>query len=58
MAASATWTDPNTCPFCGTELRSPGNGFVSHLDENPDCNAEFEEWRSAVSDDMTAGWSG
>lgn len=58
MSASATWNDPNRCPFCETELETPGAGFVDHLGESPACEDSFETWRSNVAGDLVGGWSG
>ncbi|MFB6221073.1 MAG: hypothetical protein ABEH90_06505 [Halolamina sp.] len=58
MAASETWSDPDLCPFCDEKLASPGAGFVAHLDESPDCEARFENWRDRIGDDVRGGWSG
>lgn len=58
MSSSTTWTDPYSCPFCGEELPSPGEGFVRHVDDNPECDAAFETWRERVAEDVRGGWSG
>lgn len=58
MAASNSWADPNRCPFCGDSIPSPGKGFMLHIGDNPDCDAEFDTWRDRISDDIHAGWSG
>lgn len=58
MAATTTWSDPTTCPFCGTELADPGAGFVAHIDETPTCETGFERWRANVADDLAGEWSG
>lgn len=58
MATSATWNDPERCPFCGAELASPGAGFVDHTAENPECKKQFETWRDRLSGDLRGGWSG
>ncbi|MFB6121343.1 MAG: hypothetical protein ABEJ68_09535 [Halobacteriaceae archaeon] len=58
MAATQSWSDPNECPFCGERLESPGEGFMIHIEESPDCDADFDTWRDRVSGDMAAGWSG
>ena len=58
MATSESWTDPNSCPFCGAHLASPGAGFVDHIDESAPCKTEFEFWRENVGSDITAGWGG
>ena len=54
----ATWSDPNHCPFCDSELESPGVGFVDHLGDSPDCESDFETWRSRIGGDLRGGWSG
>jgi hypothetical protein len=56
--ATTTWNDPNHCPFCETELETPGAGFVDHLGESPDCQTGFEAWRSNIAGDVPGGWSG
>lgn len=58
MAASETWSDPEQCPFCGESLPSPGKGFMIHLNENPECDGDFETWRSRVTEDIGGGWAG
>ncbi|WP_276272838.1 DUF7501 family protein [Haloarcula litorea] len=58
MGASHQWSDPTTCPFCGTELASPGAGFVDHLDDRPDCDGAFDDWRTRIGDDVRGGWGG
>lgn len=58
MATNATWSDPETCPFCGATLASPGAGFVDHVQESPDCEREFDDWRGHIAGDMAGGWSG
>ena len=55
---TATWSDPNHCPFCDSELESPGVGFVDHLGDSPDCESDFETWRSRIGGDLRGGWSG
>ena len=60
MAVNTTtdWSDPITCPFCGDELESPGVGFVDHIDENADCEVDFEHWRGNIAGDLAGEWSG
>ncbi|WP_313691901.1 DUF7501 family protein [Halorarum halobium] len=58
MSATETWTDPNSCPFCGEQLPSPGAGFVDHIDETPDCESRFGVWRDRIGDDIQGDWSG
>ncbi|QLG63616.1 DUF7501 family protein [Halorarum salinum] len=58
MSATETWTDPNSCPFCGGRLSSPGAGFVDHIDEAPECASRFEQWRDRIGDDIQGDWSG
>ena len=58
MATNTSWSDPESCPFCGGALASPGAGFVDHVDDNPDCAERFDEWRERVAGDVRAGWSG
>jgi len=55
---TATWSDPNHCPFCDSELESPGAGFVDHLDDSPGCEADFDTWQSRIAGDVPGGWSG
>jgi len=55
---TTTWSDPNHCPFCDGELESPGAGFVDHLDDSSDCEADFETWQSRIAGDVPGGWSG
>lgn len=50
--------DPGQCPFCGTELASPGAGFMRHVETEPECRDAFETWRDHVTDDMRGGWAG
>ncbi|WP_192498330.1 DUF7501 family protein [Halorussus halophilus] len=56
--SATTWNDPNHCPFCGTELETPGAGFVDHLGTSEECETGFETWRSNVAGDLAGGWSG
>jgi len=58
MATSSNWADVYQCPFCGGDLPSPGSGFVDHIDQNPDCDEEFEAWRDTITDDVPHGWPG
>lgn len=58
MATTATWNDPERCPFCGDEIASPGAGFVDHVDESADCESDFDTWRDRITDDVAGGWSG
>ena len=53
-----TWDEPTVCPFCRAELVDPGAGFMSHLDQSPMCDAEFEQWREVVNDDIGGEWMG
>lgn len=53
-----TWVGPEQCPFCEASLADGGPAFVEHVGTNPDCAAAFETWRSRVSEDIPAGWSG
>lgn len=55
---TTTWVDPSTCPFCEAELVNPGDGFVDHLAESPDCEGGFEIWRRNLADDLAGEWSG
>jgi|GEM_PF-375994 len=50
--------DPHECPFCGAYVASPGKGFMLHVEQNPECDADFETWRDRVADDVPRGWSG
>ena len=58
MATTETWGDPDRCPFCGDVVASPGAGFIDHIEESEDCEAEFATWRDRVSDDIVGGWAG
>lgn len=58
MATITSWSDPESCPFCGGALASPGAGFVDHVDDHPDCAERFDEWRERVANDVRGGWSG
>jgi hypothetical protein len=55
---SPTWTDPAQCPFCETELESPGAGFVRHIETSSRCKEHFDLWRDRIRGDMRAEWSG
>lgn len=52
------WSDPSTCPFCGSELANPGAGFVDHVTENPDCESGFDIWRENLVGDLVGEWGG
>lgn len=52
------WSDPGTCPFCGSELPDPGAGFVDHLGASPDCEAYWDNWRENLAGDVRGGWAG
>ena len=54
--ATATWADPNVCPFCDGELTNPGVGFIDHVGENAGCAQEFDDWRENVTGDVSGGW--
>jgi len=58
MATNEVWNDPYRCPFCGQGLRSPGSGFMTHVEESQDCEDAFDAWRGRVGDDVVGGWSG
>jgi len=58
MPLSESTVEPRRCPFCESELASPGAGFVRHIDESPECRDAFETWRDRVTDDMRGGWAG
>jgi hypothetical protein len=51
-------SDPHECPFCGEYVASPGKGFMLHVEENPECDADFDAWRDRVADDVPGGWGG
>ena len=53
-----TWSDPETCPFCGAGLTDAGSGFIDHTKASPACMSNFDTWRSQVADDMGGEWSG
>lgn len=55
---TTTWSDPATCPFCGGALSNPGDGFIDHLADHPDCEAGFDHWRENLSGDLAGEWSG
>lgn len=58
-AITATdWDDPNRCPFCGTGLPDGGPGFMTHVDESPECSIEFERWREQIASDIGGEWTG
>lgn len=52
------WDDPDSCPFCGTELADGGAGFVDHIGEDDTCRERFEDWRENIVDDIGGEWSG
>jgi len=58
MALSETSIEPSQCPFCGTEIASPGAGFMRHVENEPECRDAFDTWRDRVTDDMRGGWAG
>ncbi len=58
QSASATWTDPSTCPFCDAELTDPGAGFIDHIHTSAECQSEFDTWRTNIAGDMGGEWSG
>lgn len=58
MTTTATWNDPEHCPFCGETLPTPGVGFIDHIDESPDCKSGFDAWRTRIAGDICGGWSG
>ena len=58
MAASDVWSDPNRCPFCGAGLRNPGDGFIDHIEEAPNCASRFGLWRDRIGDDIQGDWGG
>ena len=58
MALAESTIEPRRCPFCESELASPGAGFVRHIEESPECRDAFETWRDRVTDDMRGGWAG
>ena len=53
-----SWDDTNKCPFCSQMLVDGGAGFIAHIDDQPRCEAGFEQWRGQVRQDMAGGWSG
>ncbi|APX95871.1 DUF7501 family protein [Natronorubrum daqingense] len=55
---TADWTNPIHCPFCGTELESPGAGFVDHIEESDDCKQSFDHWRENITGDLAGEWAG
>lgn len=54
--ATTTWTNPDVCPFCAGELADPGEGFITHVGENVDCERAFDDWRENVTGDVGGGW--
>lgn len=58
MALSEAATEPERCPFCGSDIASPGAGFMRHVENEPECRDAFDTWRDRVSDDMRGGWAG
>lgn len=56
--APTSWSDPWTCPFCGSGLTDPGAGFIDHIEEHDDCKSSFEIWRSNLAGDLAGEWSG
>lgn len=56
--ARLNWSDPNTCPFCGSELADPGAGFIDHIDASPECESGFDVWKDNVAGDLGGEWSG
>ncbi|MFB6160211.1 MAG: hypothetical protein ABEJ61_03435 [Haloferacaceae archaeon] len=58
QTSTTTWGDPTRCPFCEEGLADGGAGFMDHIDDRPDCQDGFEQWRGRVREDMTGGWSG
>jgi len=39
-------------------LADPGAGFIDHIHTSPECQTEFEAWRSNIAGDMGGEWSG
>lgn len=58
QTATTTWTDPSCCPFCDSDLADPGAGFIDHIHTSPECQTEFDMWRSNIAGDMGGEWSG
>ncbi len=58
MESNEPGVEPTTCPFCGTDLASPGAGFIRHIEETTGCHESFETWRDRVADDIRGGWAG
>lgn len=56
MALSETSIEPSQCPFCGTEIASPGAGFMRHVENEPECRDAFDTWRDRVT--TTCGAAG
>lgn len=55
---TTTWTDPLACPFCGGSLPDPGEGFVRHLADQPECRDRFDVWRDNLTGDIVGEWPG
>lgn len=55
---SSDWANPDLCPFCGTELRDGGAGFMEHIDEESVCYDRFYAWREQIADDIGGEWGG
>ena len=58
MGSNEAAVQPRTCPFCGTDLPSPGAGFIRHIEESGGCHEAFETWRDRVAEDIRGGWAG
>lgn len=55
---SPEWERPDFCPFCGTELRDGGPGFIEHIEDAPTCKERFDVWRQRVVEDIGSEWGG
>lgn len=57
-AGTASWNDPERCPFCNARLEDGGWGFISHVGASSPCKTRFDRWRNNISSDIGGEWSG
>jgi len=57
MALSETSIEPSQCPFWGTEIASPGAGFMRHVENEPECRDDGST-RGATASPTTCGAAG
>lgn len=43
------------CMFCDEELDDPGLGFLEHVEDNPLCRTQYENWKVNLDDDWRGG---